>query len=74
MNSVTETDCTENSEKVILESTSVTPQPLAKHQENLVMVLLYFNETVISISVYSYHSTVLSKFKYHKYLASTMGC
>lgn len=72
MNSVTDTDCTKNSEKVILESTSVTPQPLAKHQENLVMVLRYFNKTAVSISMYNYHSTVMSEFKYYKHLASIM--
>jgi len=37
---------------------------LAKHQENLVMVLRHKNKIIISTYMYNYHSTVMAEFKY----------
>lgn len=50
------------------------PLATGKASGKLVMILRYFNKTAISISMCNYHSTVMSEFKYYKYLASTMGC
>lgn len=42
------------------------PRPLAKHQENLAMVLRHKNKIIISVSMYNYHSTLMAEFKYSK--------